>query len=191
MRPLAGKMAPDSITVLLSRVNGGDREAFDHLVPLVYHELHRIAEGYLRRESQHHTLQPTALIHEAYLKLVEYGGSDYQNRKHFFAIAARVMRRILVDHARARYAAKRGADVTVALDNNSDYAPERDKIVICLDDALEALAGQDDAKARLVEMRFFGGMTAEEISDCVAMPVHVVRRELRTAQIWLRQEIEG
>jgi RNA polymerase sigma factor (TIGR02999 family) len=172
-------------------VNDGDRQAFDRLMPLVYQELHRIAEGYLRRESHNHTLQPTALIHEAYMRLAEYGDGDYQNRKHFYAVAARVMRRILVDHARARYAAKRGADLTVALDPNLDYAPERDKVVIALDDALTALANEDEAKARLVEMRFFGGMTAEEIADYMAAPVHVIRRELRTAQIWLRREMEA
>src|SRR5262249_56908607 len=108
----------------------------------------------------------------------------------FFAVAARVMRQILVDHARARHAAKRGAGLTVALDQGSDCAPERDRIVISLDDALNALANEDDGKARLVEMRFFGGMTAEEIADCVAAPVHVVRRELRSAQAWPRREKE-
>jgi RNA polymerase sigma factor (TIGR02999 family) len=180
---------PESITALLCRINGGDREAFDHLVPLVYQELHRIARGYLRREPHYHTLQPTALIHEAYLRLADYPGADYQNRKHFFAIAATVMRRILVDHARARSAAKRGAGVTAALEEGSDFGPEQDRIVVSLDDALDALASQDRGKARLVEMRFFGGMTAEEIADCVSRPVHIVRRELRSAQIWLRREI--
>ena len=179
-----------NITVLLSRVNRGDRDAFDQLVPLVYHELRRIARRYLRHESQDHTLQPTALIHEAYLRLAEYGGADYQDRKHFFSIAARVMRRILVDHARARSAGKRGADVTVALEG-SDAALQRDRIVISLDDALKDLANEDALKARLVEMRFFGGMTAEEIAGCVDFPVHVVRRELRSAQVWLRREIEA
>jgi len=179
-----------TITVLLSRVNQGDREAFDQLVPLVYHELRQIAHRYLRRESQDHTLQPTALIHEAYLRLAEYGGSDYQDRKHFFAIAARVMRRILVDHARARDAGKRGADVTFALEG-SDATLQRDRMVISLDDALKSLANEDALKARLVEMRFFGGMTAEEIAECVEFPVHVVRRELRSAQVWLRREIEA
>jgi RNA polymerase sigma factor (TIGR02999 family) len=188
--PLPLRGTPESITVLLSRINDGDRNAFDRLVPLVYDELHRIAEAYVRREAQHHTLQPTALIHEAYLRLAEYGGTDYQNRKHFFAIAARVMRCILVDHARARDAAKRGSGLTVAL-QDSDFAPERDRIVISLDDALNALANEDDQKARLVEMRFFGGMTAEEIAECVETPVHIVRRELRSAQVWLRREIEA
>lgn len=181
---------PDSITTLLSRLNGGDRGAFNDLVPLVYHELHRIAESYVRRESQNHTLQPTALIHEAYLRLAQYNGSSYQSRKHFFAVAAGVMRRILVDHARARYASKRGAALTVSLQPGADVAAERDAVVLSLDDALTALAAQDEGKARLVEMRFFGGMTGEEIADCTGTPVHIVRRELRTAQLWLRREME-
>ena len=180
-----------SITTLLSRVNEGDRDAFNDLVPLVYQELHRIAEGYLRRETLNHTLQPTALIHEAYLRLAESDGIDYQSRKHFFAIAARVMRRILVDHARARYAVKRGASMTVALERDADVAAERDAIVISLDDALTGLADRDEDKARLVEMRFFGGFTAEEIAQCVATPVHIVRRDLRSAQVWLRREMEA
>jgi RNA polymerase sigma factor (TIGR02999 family) len=176
--------------VLLSRVNRGDQAAFDDLVPFVYQELHRLAEGYLRRESRSNlTLQPTALIHEAYLRLVHGGGVDFQNRKHFFVVAARVMRRILVDHARARCAAKRGAGVTVALDPNSDLAPDRDRMVVSLHDALTALARYDERKARLVEMRFFGGMTAEEIAECLATPVHIVRRELRSAQDWLQREM--
>jgi RNA polymerase sigma factor (TIGR02999 family) len=181
---------PPSVTVLLSRMKDGDRDAFNRLMPLVYQDLHRIAEAYLRRESENHTLQPTALIHEAYLRLVEYSGADYQNRKHFFAIAARVMRRILVDHARARYTAKRGAGATVAIAEGFDHAMERDRVVLSLDEALTALVGEDEPKARMVEMRFFGGMTAQEIADCTSTPIHIVRRELRTAQAWLRQEIE-
>ncbi len=187
----SGNANPESVTTLLSKVNGGEHGAFDLLVPLVYQELHRIAEGYLRRESQNHTLQPTALVHEAYLRLVDYSGSGYENRTHFFAIAARVMRQILVDHARARHAAKRGAAVKLALDERIDFAAERDKIVIALDDALNTLASEDDEKARMVEMRFFGGLTALEISECIGAPLHIVRRELRTAQAWLRREIEA
>jgi RNA polymerase sigma-70 factor (ECF subfamily) len=178
-----------AITTLLTRLNVGEREVFEDLVPLVYHELRRIAQAYLRRESRNHTLQPTALIHEAYLRLAE-SRTAYENRQHFYAIAARVMRQILVDHARSRAAAKRGPGITVALDPSCDFAPERDRVLISLDDALTALAQEDEWKARLVEMRFFGGMTAEEISRCVGAPVHIVRRDLRSAQIRLRQEIE-
>jgi RNA polymerase sigma factor (TIGR02999 family) len=186
-----GQTAPSygAITSLLSRLKVGDRDAFDDLVPLVYHELRRIAQAYLRRESKNHTLQPTALIHEAYMRLAQ-SKTDYENRRHFFAIASRVMRQILVDHARARAATKRGAGITIALEQNCDLALERDRILMSLDDALNTLAAEDEWKARLVEMRFFGGMTAEEIADCVEVPVHIVRRDLRSAQIRLRQEIE-
>jgi RNA polymerase sigma factor (TIGR02999 family) len=143
----------------------------------------------MKRQPENHTLQPTALINEAYLKLVEYGGTDYQNRKHFYAVAAKVMRRLLVDHARAGSSAKRGAGAVVALDHGSSVNSEPDRIVMALDDALRTLAAEDGEKARLVEMRFFGGMTAEEIAESVSTPVHIVRRELRMAQIRLQQEI--
>lgn len=178
-----------AITTHLSRLSPGNREAFNDLVPLVYEELRRIAQAYLRHESSTHTLQPTSLIHEAYMRLAE-SHAEYESRQHFFGIAARVMRQILVDHARVRAAAKRGAAITVALDRNHDCAPERERILLSLDDALNVLAHEDARKARLVEMRFFGGMTAQEIADCVGSPVHVVRRELRSAQIRLRREIE-
>jgi RNA polymerase sigma factor (TIGR02999 family) len=181
--------AGKTITRLLAQVNAGDRVAFDRLIPLVYQELHRIAEAYLKRQPQNHTLQPTALINEAYLKLVAYGDTDYQNRKHFYAVAAKVMRRLLVDHARARSSAKRGGGAVVGLDHSSAVNSEPDRIVMALDDALRILAAEDGEKARLVEMRFFGGMTAEEIAESVSTPVHIVRRELRNAQMRLRQEI--
>jgi len=181
----------DSITVLLSRAGVGDRDAFDQLIPLVYTELHRIAEGYVRREPHNLSLQPTALIHEAYLRLVESSSAGYQSRTHFFGVAARVMRQILVDHARARQAGKRGAGLKVAFEQHFDFAPERDRIVMALDDALKTLARHDNGKARLVELRFFGGMTAEEIAECVCTPIHIVRRELRAAQAWLRREMEA
>jgi len=182
---------PESITVLLSRLSGGDQDAFDRLIPLVYQELHRIAEGYVRRESPNHTLQPTALIHEAYLRLVDSNNAGYQNRTHFFGVAARVMRQILVDHARARHASKRGAGLKVAFEPRFDFAPERDRILMALDDALSTLSRDDSGKARLVELRFFGGMTAEEIAEYLHTPIHVVRRELRAAQAWLRREMEA
>jgi RNA polymerase sigma-70 factor (ECF subfamily) len=182
--------AEETITRLLARLNDGDRAAFDRLIPLVYQELHRIAEAYMKRQPQNHTLQPTALINEAYLKLVN-GDTDYQNRKHFYAVAAKVMRRLLVDHARARSCAKRGASAVVGLDQSADVHSEPDRIVMALDDALSTLAAEDGEKARLVEMRFFGGMTAVEIAESISTPVHIVRRELRNAQIRLQQEIRG
>jgi RNA polymerase sigma factor (TIGR02999 family) len=182
---------PGSITMLLSRANGGDGQAFTHLFPLIYKDLHRIAEGYLRYELQGQTLQPTALVNELYLRLAGYNGLDFRNRSHFFALAARTMRRILVDHARARHAAKRGAGVKVPLDEALDAAPQRDRILVLLDHALDQLAKVDETKAQLVEMRFFAGMTAEDIAGCIDMPVYTVRRELRRAQVWLRREIES
>ena len=180
-----------SITQLLSRASGGDRDAFNNLVPLVYDELHRIAEAYLRREMGNRTLQPTALINEAYLRLAQNGCSIYENRAHFYGVAARVMRQILVDHARSRKAGKRGDGLKVSLHPGLDFAPERDRIVIALDDALKTLAAEDERRASLVEMRFFAGMSANEISECTGTPVHTVRRELRMAQAWLRREIEA
>jgi RNA polymerase sigma factor (TIGR02999 family) len=186
-----GPPAPSfgAITTLLIRVNHGERDAHDDLVPLVYQELHRIAQAYLRREARNLTLQPTALIHEAYLPLVD-NGIDYQCRQHFFGIAARVMRQILVDYARARQATKRGAAVTVALDRGMDFAPDRDRTLIRLDDAPNSLAKEGVRKAQFVEMRFFGGVSADEVSLCVDLPIYVVRRELRSTRIRLRQEIE-
>ena len=180
-----------SITQLLSRAGDGDCGAFNNVVPLVYDELHRIAEAYLRRETGNRTLQPTALINEAYLRLAHNGCSAYENRAHFFGVAARVMRQILVDHARSRKAGKRGDGLKVPLHPGLDFAPERDRIVIALDDALNLLAVEDERKASLVEMRFFAGMSANEIAECTSTPVHTIRRELRMAQAWLRREIEA
>ena len=179
----------ESVTMLLSRASGGDRDAFDQLVPLVYTELHRMAQGYLRREQPDHTLQPTALVHEAYLKLVDYDGQQYKDTAHFYAIAANVMRRILVDHARMRNAAKRGSSVEIPWNDALDFSPECASIVVALNDALDGLALTDEKKARLIEMRFFGGMTAEQIAEREGIPVYTARRELRIAQAWLRREM--
>jgi len=189
--PRTASESTTSITQLLALAGHGDREAFDGLVPLVYDELHRIAEAYLRRELGNRTLQPTALINEAYLRLAHNGCDAYENRAHFFGVAARVMRQILVDHARARKAGKRGDGLKVPLHPGLDFAPERDRIVIALDDALKTLAVEDERKASLVEMRFFAGMSADEIAHCTGTAVHTVRRELRMAQAWLRREIEA
>ena len=177
------------VTELLNRLNSGDRGALDELIPLVYQELHKIAEGYFRRETPGHTLQPTSLIHEAYLRLVKQPHPEYQSRAHFYGVAARVMRQILVDHARSRRAAKRGAGETISLGENPDVASSAPVGVLAIDEALERLAGIDKGKVDLVEMRFFGGMTAEEIAECSAMPVHTVRRQLRLAQAWLHKEL--
>jgi RNA polymerase sigma-70 factor, ECF subfamily len=179
----------ESVTALLKQLSRGDRGVLDELVPLVYHELHQIAEGYLRREAPAHTLQPTSLIHEAYLRLVEQSHPDYNSRAHFYGVAARVMRQILVDHARARQARKRGGDeANVPLSDTLEF-PERPVLVVALDDALRRLSAVDERKGRLVEMRFFAGMTAAEISECSGIPPYTVRRELRLAQAWLHKEL--
>jgi RNA polymerase sigma factor (TIGR02999 family) len=179
----------EPITELLTRVSSGDRNALDELMPFVYRELHKIARGYLGREMPQNTLQPTSLIHEAYMRMVEQSHPDYSSRAHFYGVAARVMRQILVDHARARQAAKRSGGEAIPFTNTLDVASDRPVAVLELDEALHRLAKVDPRKARLVEMRFFAGMTAEEIGESDTIPVYTVRRELRLAQAWLNKEL--
>ncbi|BDC49317.1 DNA-directed RNA polymerase sigma-70 factor [Bryobacterales bacterium F-183] len=182
----------DSVTSLIGRWRDGDAAALEQLMPIVYSELHRIASGYMRSESPSHTLQPTALINELYLRLAASGSRDFHDRTHFMAIAARVMRSILVDHARARGAAKRGGGkVFVAINDELDFTPERAGTVVALHEGLEALTRSDEEKARLVELRFFGGMTAEEIALVQSKPVRRVRSDLRLALAWLHREVAG
>ncbi len=177
------------VTKLLKRVSAGDRSALDELIPFVYRELHQIARGYLGRELPQHTLQPTSLIHEAYLRMVEQSHPDYASRAHFYGVAARVMRQILVDHARGRHAAKRDGGEAIPFTETLEVASDRPVAVLELDEALHRLANVDLRKASLIEMRFFAGMTAEEIGECATIPVHTVRRELRLAQAWLHKEL--
>jgi RNA polymerase sigma factor (TIGR02999 family) len=179
------------ITLLLQAFASGDKTALNHLIPLVYSELRRIADGHLRNERPGHTLQPTALVHEAYARLIEQKQPDYRNRVHFLAVAAQVMRQILIDHARKKFAAKRGGSrPKYSLDEACDAAIEKPSLMIDLDDALKALEAHDALKARLIEMRFFGGLTAEESADVLDMPVSDVRRGLRIAQAWLQRELD-
>lgn len=179
------------ITLLLQAFAGGDKTALDHLIPLVYSELRRIADGHLRNERPGHTLQPTALVHEAYARLIDQKQPDYHDRIHFLAVAAQVMRQILIDHARKKFAAKRGgSQPKYSLDEAYDAAVEKPSLMIDLDDALKALAEHDALKARLIEMRFFGGLTAEESAEVLKMPVNDVRRGLRVAQAWLQRELD-
>ena len=181
-----------SVTKLLVRLRDGDRTAIDQLIPLVYTELHNIAAGYLKDEARAHTLQATALVHEAYLRLLGADHPDYTGRAHFFGVAARLMRQILVDHARSRQAAKRGGgSLTLFIDDGFDVGTARETTLVALDDALSALAQTDETKARLVELRFFGGMTAEEIAEFLPDSVHRVRREMRLALAWLYREVAG
>ena len=177
------------VTLLLKRLSGGDKAALDEIIPLVYEELRQIARGYLSRESPGHTLQPTALIHEAYLRMVRQSHPEYADRVHFYGVSARIMRQILVDHARSRQAKKRGSDARSELLETVGLAPEQPIDIIALDRALGRLSSIDNLKSNLVEMRFFGGMTAEEIAECKSLPVHTVRRQLRIAQAWLHKEL--
>ena len=160
-------------------------------MPLLYPELRRLARGYLSNERPGHTLQPTALVHEAYARLVKQDQPDYRSRSHFMAVAAQVMRQIMIDHARARAADKRGGDAArVPFDQVLGVATERPAMMIAIDDALSELAQKDAIKARLIEMRFFGGMTAEDSAQVLDMPVPEVRRHLRVAQAWLQRELK-
>jgi RNA polymerase sigma factor (TIGR02999 family) len=181
-----------SITVLLRELAGGERRAFDQLMPLVYGQLRRIAEAQLRRERPGHTLQPTALVHELYSRMIGREPVSFNDRAHFLAIAAQTMRKILIDHARARNAAKRNrGQEKVSIDQVGDVALQNPSILIALGDALDALGEQDSLMARLIELRYFGGLTLEESAVVVNLPVSEVRRELKLAQAWLRRELGG
>jgi len=174
-------------------MRGGDASARGELLDVVYQNLHRIAESQLRKERPDHTLQPTALVNEAYLKLFGHSEIEFADRAHFFAVVSRAMRRILVDHARARAAARRN-DGKVQLDTSIEFAAgaaTEPMQLLDLDLALDALARERGSLAELIEMRYFGGMTAEETAEVVGRSVHVVRHELRLAHAWLRRELAG
>ena len=185
--PLKGQ-----VTELLVAWRQGDEGAAERLIPLVYHELRARAAGALRRERRAHTLTPTALVHEAYLRLVDGRPPDVEGRKHFLAIAARVMRRVLVDHARARNAAKRNqGKEALSLDEALTIGDGRSPALLKLDDALLALAAFDPAKARLVELRYFAGLTIEETADVLDTSPATVKREWALARAWLHREVKG
>jgi RNA polymerase sigma factor (TIGR02999 family) len=178
------------ITKVLQDLARGDKSALDRLMPYVYGELKRLAGHYLRQERPEHTLQPTALVHEAYFRFVDQDQPDFQGRAHFLGVAAHVMRQILVDHARSRSSAKRGAgQAKFALDEFMDAPIARPVTVVMVEDAMQALEVHDSRKAKLVEMRFYGGMTAEESAKVLHLPVEKVRGELRIAQAWLKREL--
>jgi RNA polymerase sigma factor (TIGR02999 family) len=183
--------AAQPVTGVLQDLARGDKSGLDRLMPLVYVELKRLASHYLRQERPGHTLQPTALVHEAYFRLVDQQLPDCKGRAHFLGVAAHVMRQILIDHARSRGAAKRGAGQPVfSLDEFMDAPIERPAAMVMVDDAIQALEAYDARKARLIEMRFFGGMTAEESAEVLDLPVEKVRGELRIAQAWLKRELD-
>ena len=180
------------VTKLLIQWSKGDSEALDALVPLVYDELRRLAQLYLSREKPGHTLSSTALVHEAYLRLVQQKDVTWQNRAHFFGVAARMMRRILVDHARRHGYAKRGGGaLTLSLDETVAAAPEREISLVALDDALDSLAKLDERQSRMVELRFFGGLSIEETSEVLGVSAPTVKREWASARAWLYREISG
>jgi RNA polymerase sigma factor (TIGR02999 family) len=182
--------ARQEVTQVLLSWNDRDANAAERLMPLVYDELRRLARSYLQRERSDHTLQATGLVHEAYLRLVDQSTTSWQNRAHFFSVAAQVMRRILVDHARARQAAKRGGvREKLQFDEELAASDERAVDLISLDDALQELVAFDDRKSRIVELRFFGGLTMEEIAEVLEISPRTIRREWRLAKAWLRREI--
>ena len=180
------------ITTLLRDFAAGNKAALDRLVALVYPELQRLARGYMRNERTGHTLQPTALVHEAYARLVKQDQPDYNSRAHFMGVTAHIMRQILIDHARASNAQKRGGKAAkVPFDEVTEMVAERPSAMIAIDDALQELARRDPLKARLVEMRFFGGMTAEDSAEVLKIPAVQVRRHLRVGQAWLQRALDG
>ena len=181
-----------AVTQLLAEWSRGDQGALNELTPLVYVELHRLAKRYLRRERPGHTLQSTALVNEAYLRLIDQKEVCWQNRAHFFAVAARIIRRILVDYARNRHAAKRGADACkVSLDEARDIVGHKDLDLITLDDALEGLARLDPQQSSIVQFRFFAGLSIEETAEVLCISPATVKRDWITAKAWLYREISG
>jgi RNA polymerase sigma-70 factor, ECF subfamily len=183
-------MEQDEVAGWVDRLESEDKTALDGLVPLIYGELRRMASSHLKREYREHTLQTTGLVHEVYLRLAAGGRLGCEGRTHFYGIASRMMRQILVDHARERLSQKRGGDRERApLDEAADRTGERPHAVIALDDALRALERFDSEKARLIDLRFFAGLTAEESAELLGLPVQTVRSRLRVAQAWLRREI--
>jgi RNA polymerase sigma factor (TIGR02999 family) len=179
------------ITGLLVQWSEGDRAALDKLAPIVYDELLRLARQRLSGERPDLTLQPTALVNEAYLKLLDQVQLSWKNRAHFFAIAATIMRRILIDDARRRKADKRGGGIHVTLNEEIDVADATPPDVLVLDLALQALARIDERKSRIIELKYFGGLTTEEISEVTGVSAATVGRDLRMAHAWLHREISG
>jgi RNA polymerase sigma-70 factor (ECF subfamily) len=180
------------VTQLLGEWRSGDSSALEKLIPLVQPELRRLAQHYMSRERPGHTLQTTALIDDAYLQFANKTHPEWQNRAHFFAVSAQLMRRIMVDHARQRQAAKRGGGaVRVTFDESAAVSPTRADELVALDDALEQLAAFDERKAQVVEMRYFGGLATEEIADVLKIHVNTVTRDWTAARAWLLAKLSG
>jgi len=179
------------VSGLLRAWSDGDRAALDRLTPIVYDELHRLAQRYMKHERPGHSLQTTALVNEAYMRLVDYKGMQWQNRAHFFAVSAQLMRRILVEHAR-RHNLKRGGGVQhVSLEETAIMGGEESADLVALDEAMDALARLDPRKAQVVEMRFFGGLSVEETAEVLKVSSVTVMRDWNTAKAWLYRELTG
>jgi RNA polymerase sigma factor (TIGR02999 family) len=178
-----------AISHLLKKWRAGDSEALDALVPLVYTDLRRLAHRYLQKQRPDHTLQSTALVHEAYLRLAKHEKMRFENRAHFFAVLARIMRQILVDYARNQHAAKRDAGIKLALDEAIAPSPLRQVSIIVLDDALRGLSRVDSRQGQIVELRFFGGLSLEETALVLGVSSATVKREWMTARLWLKKQL--
>jgi RNA polymerase sigma factor (TIGR02999 family) len=182
---------PNEVTQLLVNWSHGNKAALDQLMPVVYQELRKLASGFLKGERPDHTLQPTALIHEAYLRLINQDLPEWQNRAHFFGVAARLMRQILVDHARRHGTTKRGGDqLKLSLDDAPLFSQDQIEELVVLDDLLNQLTAFDERKSRIVEMRAFGGMSLEETAEALGVSVPTVKRETRLALAWLHREMK-
>jgi RNA polymerase sigma factor (TIGR02999 family) len=189
MQP-AEQAVREAVTRLLIDWKSGSKEALDSLTPIVYNELRRLADHYLRDEHAASTLQPTALVHEAYIRLVAQNLPDWESRSHFFGVAAHLMRQILVDHARRRTSAKRGSGAPkISIEESVTFAPGRHREIEALDDTLNALAAFDPRKAKVIELRFFGGLSVEETAQALGISIATVGREQRLAEAWLHREM--
>ena len=183
-------MASEKVTQLLAELSGGNRSAVDELMPLVYQELKRIEGGQLRNERPGHTLQPTALVNEAYVKLVGQRAASWQNRAHFFGVAAQLMRRILMDYAKARHREKRGGGFRpVTLDEGLMVSQDRASDLVVIDEALARLEQLDARQGKVVELRFFGGLSVEETAEAMGISTPTVKREWAMAKAWLYREL--
>ena len=186
---MKGNVSQDDVTAILRAWSEGDRRALDRLTPIIYDELRRLARRYMRQERPGHSLQTTALVNEAYMRLVDYTRMQWQDRAHFFAVSAQLMRRILVDHARRHNLKRGGAVPHVSLDDAASVAGEAPTDLVALDDALNALAQLDPRKARVVEMRFFGGLSVEETAVVLSVSPITVMRDWNSAKAWLYREL--
>jgi len=180
----------NEITQLLLRWSQGDQSALDQLMPVIYQELRKLARSYMRRERTNHSLQPTALINEAYLRLIKQNFPEWQSRRHFFGVAAQLMRQILVKHARTRSAGKRDGGQKFSLEEALTFSDEKAAELVALDDALVALAKFDERKVRIIELRYFGGLSLEETAEALGLSITTISDEQRLARAWLRREME-